>query len=199
MRPGRCRRAGRPAGNPQSNGAQGLGNAVGGQEPGHPADSTRHPFEQLADALEQFLEEEPGGVGIAERVVQYIAVAVVALRVAGELNNGIGREKTAQVRVVHPPVHVDEGDAVEHLVAGVAAQGGGAGQLVHRRGRRGRAALAPGIVGQALGDDADGAQVVSVQVAGACGRAAPVCWCGFCRRPGRGHGHCSNTGSYINE
>ena len=51
----------------------------------------------------------PAGVGVAERVVEAVGVAVVALRVGGSLQHGVGAQEALQARGVGAAVHVDEG------------------------------------------------------------------------------------------
>ena len=51
----------------------------------------------------------PAGVGVAERVVEAVGVAVVALRVGGSLQHGVGAQEALQPRGVGAAVHVDEG------------------------------------------------------------------------------------------
>jgi len=50
-------------------------------------------------------------VGVAQRVVGAIGVAVEALRVGGVLHVGVHREEAARQRVVAASVHVDEAEA----------------------------------------------------------------------------------------
>ena len=51
----------------------------------------------------------PAGVGVAERVVEAVGVAVVALRVGGSLQHGVGAQEALQAGGVGAAVHVDEG------------------------------------------------------------------------------------------
>ena len=63
----------------------------------------------------------PAGVGVAQRVVEAVGVAVVALRVGGRLQHGVGAQEALQAGSVGTPVHVDEAQGGQVLVAGVAA------------------------------------------------------------------------------
>ena len=104
----------------------------------------------------------------------HVAVAVVGLGVLRELHLGIGADEAAELRVVEPPVHVDETDVVELLVADEAIVG------LHRRNHDAAHDLpvrvpapAEGIEAQSLdhvagfvGDHVHGTQVVAVQIAG---------------------------------
>ena len=67
-------------------------------------------------------------VGVFQRVVQAIRIAVEALRVVGTLHVGIHREERRHLRVVHTAVHVDQSEGIEMLVAGEPP-------VEHRRGQ----------------------------------------------------------------
>ena len=64
-------------------------------------------------------------IGVAEGIVQHIAVTIIALREGGLGDEGIGGEESADIRIVDPPVHMDETGAFQVLMAGVAALGVG--------------------------------------------------------------------------
>ena len=126
--------------------------------------------------LEQLLENIPARVGRIQRVVEHVAVAIMALGVVRELYHGVGLHKAPQRCIIDTPVHVDDAHRIEHLMAGVAA-GGVAGIEGHQRQRRqlppghGIAPLPPGIVAQRphhrahpVRDDRHTAQVVLEQV-----------------------------------
>ena len=51
----------------------------------------------------------PTGIGVAERVVEAIGVAVVALRVGGRLQHRVGAQEALQTGSINAAVHVDEG------------------------------------------------------------------------------------------
>ena len=51
----------------------------------------------------------PAGVGVAQRVVEAVGVAVVVLGVGGRLQHGVGAQEVLQARAVGAAVHVDEG------------------------------------------------------------------------------------------
>lgn len=76
----------------------------------------------------------PARIGIFQRVIQYIAVAVIALAVIWCLYDGVGGEEAAEMRVVDATIHVYQADRVEVFVAGEAALGigleGGEGTAV---------------------------------------------------------------------
>ena len=59
----------------------------------------------------------PAGVGVAERVVEAVGVAVVALRVGGRLQHGVGAQEALQARGVGAAVHVDEGGLAAGAIA----------------------------------------------------------------------------------
>ena len=89
-------------------------------------------------------------VGVSEGVIEDVAVAVVALDVAFELDEGVGADEAAYRGVVDAAVHVDELEGVEHFVPGKAAVARpcvvfpvGVGAPVV-----GLDALAPGVVGE---------------------------------------------------
>jgi len=127
----------------------------------------------IDDETDEDVRKIPAGVGQADGVVQHIAVAVVALAVVGELDEGVGGEKTPQIRVIDPSVHVDQADAVQVFVSGEApgfdaVRGRGAAPV-------GRAAFAPGFEAGAFSDlavlvedEVYRAQVIPEQVAGLC-------------------------------
>ena len=108
------------------------------------------PIALNADLPEAAHEAVAAGVGEVERAVADVAVAVPALRAERALRHRIGGAEAGQQRVVDAAVHVHEADGVELLVAGEAAAGlagDGAGGIVAAVGV---AALAPGVVAQAL-------------------------------------------------
>ena len=55
-------------------------------------------------------------VGIYQRVVQAVGIAVEVLRVVGALHVGIYREERRHLRVVHAAVHVDQAKGVKVLM-----------------------------------------------------------------------------------
>ena len=59
-------------------------------------------------------------VGVAQRVVHAVGVAVEALRVAGLLHVAVDGEERTHHGVVHPAVHVDEAEDDQMLLPGVA-------------------------------------------------------------------------------
>ena len=63
----------------------------------------------------------PARVGVAQGVVEAVGIAVVVLRVGGVLEEGVGAQEALQAWGVGAPVHVDEAQGGQVLVAGVAA------------------------------------------------------------------------------
>ena len=59
-------------------------------------------------------------VGVHQRVIEAVGVAVVALGVEWACYVPIGAEEPLQIRIVQPTVHVDQPEARHTLVAGVA-------------------------------------------------------------------------------
>ena len=51
----------------------------------------------------------PAGIRIAQRVVEAVGVAVVALRVGRSLQHGVGAQEALQTGSINAAVHVDEG------------------------------------------------------------------------------------------
>ena len=51
----------------------------------------------------------PAGVDIAQRVVEAVGIAVVALRVGGGLQHGVRAQEVLQTGSINAAVHVDEG------------------------------------------------------------------------------------------
>src|SRR4051794_11614976 len=91
-------------------------------------------------------------VGEVDRAIADVAVAVPTLRGERALGRRVCRAEAGEQRVVHAAVHVHEADGVELLVAGEATAGlagDGAGRIV---GAVGVAALAPGVIREALED-----------------------------------------------
>ena len=137
--------------------------------------------------LEQALEEaEPTGIDVSQRVVARIGIAIEPLRRLRILHRRIGTEELADLRIVDPPVHVNEPEFIDLLVTGVAPRRRGHGvrrppgpraprhELPRRRRRPGRVIrpLAPRVEPRALQqrparirDRRDAAQVIPVQVA----------------------------------
>ncbi len=113
----------------------------------------------------------PAGIGGRQRSVVDIAVPIERLAVERVGHDGVRRHESAERRIVESRVGVDLADGVHHLVAGVAAGGGGcdgAGGVV---GAVAVAAAAPGVVAEAFGDGAgavghhrDRAQVIEHEV-----------------------------------
>ena len=62
-------------------------------------------------------------IGAAHRTRNAVDVAVVALQVERVLNQRIGLQEDAQARVEQTPVHVDQAQLVQMLMAGEAAIG----------------------------------------------------------------------------
>jgi len=91
-------------------------------------------------------------VGVAQRVVHAVGVAVEALCSGGVVNESIDGEERAHHWVVHAPVHVDEADMVIVLMQGVAAAEGCFDRLSNRgiAKANGVAAAAPSVVAQPL-------------------------------------------------
>src|SRR5438105_2746256 len=56
--------------------------------------------DEIADRVEDRAEEEAGRIGQGQGIVQYIAVAVEALRIAQVLHERIGREEAADLGIV---------------------------------------------------------------------------------------------------
>ena len=135
----------------------------------------------LLEAFEDLLDEEARGVGVGERVVVGVGVAVEALGTVGRLDKGVGGEEASEGGVVDPAVHVDQPDAVEMLVAGEAARGFPVEGVRRTRLPVGQAPLSVRVVGQVrdhgaglVGDGLDRAQVVLVQVTGLVGQGQAV-------------------------
>jgi len=63
------------------------------------------------------------GIGILDRVVISVGIAVVALGVGGVGDDGIGRDEPVNIRTVIPGIHVDQAQVVVMFVAGVAPVG----------------------------------------------------------------------------
>ena len=61
------------------------------------SDGSEHGLEGFSDGLEEAFEEEAGGVCVAQRVVEDVRVAVVALEVGGVLDMGVGGEEAAEL------------------------------------------------------------------------------------------------------
>ena len=59
----------------------------------------------------------PAGVGVAQRVVEAVGVAVVALRVGGSLQHGIGAQEALQTGSINAAVHVNEGGLAAGAIA----------------------------------------------------------------------------------
>lgn len=107
-----------------------------------------------------------------ERVVVDVGIGVPVLQVGGIRHEGIRRHEPSEIGVVDAGVHVDEAEAGEHFVAGEAAGSGGRDRATVRIGAVSVAALAPGVVAEALGhraagigDDSDGAEMIGDEVA----------------------------------
>ena len=128
--------------------------------------------------------EVAAGVCVRQRVVQRVAIAIVALQVGGELHERVGPQEAAEVGVVDPSVHVDCAHGVEHLVAGETAP---CCAIIEGSGRRlGEARPVVGVPSDAPGREAHGlghcalgvdqpvhaAQVVAQHVAHGVGLAA---------------------------
>ena len=110
----------------------------------------------VSDGFQQPGEEIPGRVRERQGVVLHVGVRVQGLEVRRVLDERIGGQEPAELRVVHPPIHVHEADGVELFVTCVAP--GDAPVLPDGRGhvqerRPGHvAALAPGIEGEPVRD-----------------------------------------------
>ena len=101
-----------------------------------------------------------------------VGIAVEILRVVDVVDIRICTQEPCDLRIVDTAIHVDEADGVDHLVAGEAAGGFGRDRAGGIVGAVGEAPLAPGVVGEALGDgaalvgeDRDGAQMILHEVA----------------------------------
>ena len=66
------------------------------------------------------LGKEAAGIAEAKRVVEGVAVAVVALAVVGHLHKGIGADETANQGVIHAAIHVDELKFIKMFMHGEA-------------------------------------------------------------------------------
>ncbi len=129
---------------------------------------------ELVMRLDELLQTEIAtGIGIGQRVVQHIRIAVEALQIVRMLDERVRAHEAPDQRVVQAPVHVDDAHLVEVLMHGVAAVGVHAIQRIqHVTLAVDVPSFAPGVVGQALthgtgfiGDHRHRPQVVVVQVA----------------------------------
>ena len=59
----------------------------------------------------------PAGVGVAQRVVEAVGVAVVVLRVGGSLQHGVGAQEALQTGSINAAIHVDEGGLAAIAIA----------------------------------------------------------------------------------
>ena len=65
----------------------------------------------------------PTRIDQRRRIVVYIAIAIERLRSEHIRNDRVRRQESAHLRIVHAPVHVDQADARQVLVVGVATGG----------------------------------------------------------------------------
>ena len=138
--------------------------------------------DRVAD-LQGFLDEVPAGIGMRERVVSDVGVAIEPLGRFRKLHERIRRQEPPDFGVIHPPAHVHQADMVDVLVHGEAAALPACGdKYACIRGLPCSCgpALTPGIVGQRLGDAAGftrdrdhGALVIPMEVARGVGDAGP--------------------------
>src|SRR6185312_14322714 len=61
---------------------------------------------------------ESGRIEICERIVIYVRVAVVVLRIVRIADARVGREEGARDRILHPPVHVIEAHLAQRRLPG---------------------------------------------------------------------------------
>ncbi len=66
---------------------------------------------------------EAARVGVGERIVQCVRVAIEALAIPGRCEVRVGADEAAERRVVDAAIHVDECEVVELLVAREAVAG----------------------------------------------------------------------------
>ena len=65
---------------------------------------------------------------IFKRIVQAVAVAVMALGIPYILKDRVGRKKPCEYGIEHPAIHIDKAEFIKMLMAGIAAvekEGGG--------------------------------------------------------------------------
>ena len=125
----------------------------------------------------------PARVGVPEWIVQTVGVAVVALRVGGRLQHGIGAQEALQTGTINAAVHVDEAQRGQVLVAGVAALTGHADAMpLGQRGPVQRVARpSPGVerlmrhgLPRSVGEQHPRALKVGVNVADRCALRAAI-------------------------
>lgn len=56
----------------------------------------------------------------AQRIILHVGISIPPLRMAGTVDERIGRDEARRPRVIHPAVHVHEVKIIEHFVAGKA-------------------------------------------------------------------------------
>ena len=66
------------------------------------------------------LGKEAAGIAEAKRVVEGVAVAVVALAVVGHLQKGVGADETTNEGIIHASVHIDKFKFIKMFVHGEA-------------------------------------------------------------------------------
>ncbi len=116
-------------------------------------------------------EAVAGRIGERERVVAHIGVAVPVLRVEGTFGRRVWRREPRQQGIVDAAIEMDKATDRQFLLAGKAARGL-AGDATGRIIRAvGKAALAPGVVGEPLHDqavlvrdDRDRAEMIGVEI-----------------------------------
>jgi hypothetical protein len=79
----------------------------------------------------QLIEKETGRVCRIERIVQQVAIPIVALRIRRRLDKGIRLQEPAQLGVIDAPIHMNDTYFIHHFVPGVTTHRDGA-----KRGRR---------------------------------------------------------------
>ena len=71
----------------------------------------------LRPARHQWSSRVPARIGVSERVVEAVCVAVVVLGVGGCLQHGVGAQEALQAGSVGAAVHVDEGGLAAGAIA----------------------------------------------------------------------------------
>src|SRR5690554_1214137 len=129
--------------------------------------------EGVVPYLLKFFEEETARIGCIERVIPDVAVPIIALGVAGCLDERVGLEEAGQSWIVNPSIHVNQAHFVQLFMAGVTAAGSFGEPLRDHIGHQipaiGVATLAPRVKAHGLddvaafvGDNVGRAQVVGV-------------------------------------
>ena len=84
-------------------------------------ESVQCPIDKTSDYRTDYqMPELAARVGVGERVVEGVEVAVEVLRVVGHLDVGVGRQEASQYRVVKTRVHVIQPEPRQPFVAGEA-------------------------------------------------------------------------------